>query len=131
MRTCSSSTIFPLARRRRVFERDDGERISRIISDAIDLHLKNPVIAPRFQKSDIAKLKRLGHEFFCAGAGGPESYSGREMRAAHAGMNISEAEYMATMDDIAQAMAKHDVPQAERNEVIAILFSLKGEILRT
>jgi hemoglobin len=107
-----------------------GERISAIINDAIDLHLKNPLIAPRFQKSDVAKLKRLGHEFFCAGAGGPECYSGREMRAAHAGMNISEQEYMTTMDDIVQAMVKHDVPQAERNEVVAILFSLKNDILR-
>jgi hemoglobin len=108
-----------------------GEKISRIINDAIDLHLKNPLIAPRFRNSDIAKLKRLGHEFFCAGAGGSECYSGREMRTAHAGMNISEQEYMTTMDDIVQAMAQHDVAQAERNEVIAILFSLKGDIVRT
>jgi hemoglobin len=114
-----------------LYERLGGaEAIRGIIDDAIDLHLESPVIAPRFRNTDLGKLKRLGHEFFCAGAGGPECYSGREMRAAHEGMNISEQEYLAVMDDIVAAMTRHEVAPAERDEVIAILFALKNDVIR-
>jgi len=68
--------------------------IKAIVNDAVDLHLTNPAISPRFQKSDIGRLKQLAHECFCAGSGGPKRYSGRDMRTAHTAMNISEQELM-------------------------------------
>ncbi|MFB3923809.1 MAG: group 1 truncated hemoglobin [Terriglobia bacterium] len=114
-----------------LYERLGGRRkIEAIINDAVDLHLKNPAIAPRFQKHDIAKLKQLGSEFFCVGAGGPETYSGRDMRTAHSGMNISEQEFLATIDDIVKAMDKNGIGPQEKNEVIAVLYSLKAEVVR-
>ena len=45
-------------------------------------------------------------------------------------MNINEQEYLAAMDDIIAAMAKNQVDEATRNEVIPILYSFKGDILR-
>lgn len=114
-----------------LYERLGGaKRIQAIANDAVEFHLVNPVIAPRFQNHDIGKLKQLAFEFFCAGTGGPEAYTGRDMRTAHTGMNISEQEYVATMDDILKSMEKHGVGSQERNEVIAVLYSLKGEIIR-
>lgn len=114
-----------------LYERLGGrEGIHAIISDVVDFHLKNPVIAARFRASNVEKLKQLAHEFFCAGAGGPEKYSGRDLREAHAGMNISEQEYVAVMDDVVAALRKHGVEAGARNEVVAILFGLKGEVIR-
>jgi hemoglobin len=116
---------------RSLYERLGGrDGIAAIVNDSIDLHLVNPALAPRFQNKDVGKLKKLGHEFFCAGAGGPEAYSGRVMREAHAGMNISEQEFLATIDDIVTAMQKRGVASSEQNEVVGILYSLKNDILR-
>jgi hemoglobin len=109
--------------------RFDG--ITRIVHDVIDAHLANPVIAPRFQaSSDLDHAKRMAVEFFCAGCGGPEAYTGRDLLAAHKGMNINEQEYMAAMDDILRAMEKNDVDAGTRGEVTAVLYSLKGQVLR-
>jgi hemoglobin len=114
-----------------LYERLGGrERIQAIMSDVVDLHLRNPVIRTRFAKSDVAALKRHGTEFFVTGSGGPGSYQGRDMRTAHAGMNISEQEFMAALDDILTALEKHRVGQAEKNEVLGILYSMRGEIVR-
>lgn len=107
-----------------------AERIAAIVEDAIDRHAVNPVLAPRFRSKDLPRLKRLGTQFFCAGIGGPEAYEGRDLRTAHAGMNVSEQEYLATMDDIVAALQAHDVAPAETNEVVAILYALKTEVLR-
>jgi hemoglobin len=109
--------------------RFDG--ITRIVHDVIDAHLANPVIAPRFQASqDLDHAKRMAVEFFCAGCGGPEAYTGRDLLAAHKGMNINEQEYMAAMDDILGAMEKNDVDAGTRGEVTAVLYSLKSQVLR-
>ncbi|OZA30122.1 MAG: group 1 truncated hemoglobin, partial [Hydrogenophilales bacterium 17-61-9] len=60
----------------------------------------------------------------------PETYTGRDMRTAHKGMNISEQEYVAVVDDILGAMDKNNLGADEKKDVLAILYSLKGDIIR-
>ena len=105
--------------------------ISRIVDDVIDAHLNNSVVGTRFQNvKDIEHAKKMACEFFAAGSGGPEKYSGRDMRTAHTGMNISEQEYLAVMDDIMGTLDKHKIDEATQKDVLAILYALKGEIIR-
>ena len=107
------------------------EGITRIVHDVMDAHLSNPLVAPRFQAAkDLDHAKKLAVEFFCAGCGGPEPYTGRDMLATHKGMNISEQEYLAVMDDILGALEKNRVDATTRGEVTAILYSLKGQVIR-
>ena len=110
-----------------------GERdgIARLVDDVIAAHLDNPIVKTRFESiNDMEHAKRMAREFFCAGSGGPEPYTGKDMLAAHKGMNISEQEYLAVMDDIVGAMHKNKLDEGTKNDVIAILYSLKGNIIR-
>ena len=105
--------------------------IARIVEDVMAAHLTNPVVRTRFENSkDLDHAKRMAAEFFCAGCGGPEPYTGRDMLTTHRGMNISEQEYMAVMDDILGALGKNGIDQATQNEVVAVLYSLKNQIIR-
>ncbi|MHB1122923.1 MAG: group I truncated hemoglobin [Ramlibacter sp.] len=109
--------------------RFDG--ITRIVHDVMENHLANPAIRTRFQAAkDLDHAKKMAVEFFCAGCGGPEPYTGRDLVLTHKGMNISEQEYMAAMDDILAALEKNDIDPATRGEVTAILYSLKGQVIR-
>lgn len=109
--------------------RFDG--ITRIVHDVMEAHLSNASIQARFQNSkDLDHAKKMAVEFFCAGCGGPEAYTGRDLMMAHKGMNISEQEYVAAMDDILGALEKHRIDQGTRNEVTAVLYSLKGQVIR-
>lgn len=109
--------------------RFDG--ITRIVHDAMAAHLANPAIRSRFEASkDLDHAKKMAVEFFCAGCGGPQAYSGRDLMVAHKGMNVSEQEYIAAMDDILAALEKNEVDPATRGEVTAVLYSLKGQIIR-
>ena len=51
------------------------------------------------------------------------------MLTAHTGMNISDTEFVAVCDDVLSALAKNNVGDAERNEVLCILYSMKAEIV--
>lgn len=115
-----------------LYQRLGGEEgIARLVDDAVAAHLANPLIKTRYEQiKDMAHIKQLSREFFTAGSGGPPTYTGKGMLAAHKGMNISEQEFLAVTDDIVGAMDKNGIEEDAKKDVIAILYSLKDEIIR-
>lgn len=115
-----------------LYERLGGEeKIRAIVTDIVALHHKNPTIKTRFdnaRKSD-SELIGLVVGLVCSGTGGPQEYKGMSMPDAHRGMNISEAEFVAVLDDILEAMTKHGLQERERAEVLAIAYGMKGDIV--
>jgi hemoglobin len=113
-----------------LYERLGGsEKITRIANDIVDNHAANPRIGTRFTKADLPALKKAAAEFIITGTGGPEVYTGKDMATAHAGMNINEAEMIAVMGDVMDALDKNGIGQREKEEVLFVLFSLKDEVL--
>lgn len=113
-----------------LFERLGGaEGIQNVANDLVDFHAKNARIAKRFAESDLPAMKKIAAEFFIAGSGGPNVYKGMDMVAAHKGMNIDSDEFIAVLDDAVAAMQKNNVGQREQEEVLFILFSMKGDIV--
>jgi hemoglobin len=107
------------------------EGITRITADLMKNHLANPLLKPRFENSkDIARVERRAVEFFCAGSGGPETYTGQDMVNTHRGMNISEQEFVSATDDVMAALEKNRIDTPTRNDVLAIFWSLKDEVIR-
>jgi len=109
--------------------RRDG--ITRITRALIKNHLANPLVSNRFsQIGDMDRVERNAIDFLCAGSGGPESYAGKDMLSTHRGMNISEQEFVAVVDDVLAALETCEVDAPVRGEVLAILWSLKPEVAR-
>lgn len=114
-----------------LFQRLGGaEIITKIVSDLVDLHVRNPRIAPRFSGSDLAKVKQSAAAFFITGSGGPSVYQGKDMLSAHKGMNIDAEEFIAVLDDALEALEKNGVGQREQEEVLFILYSMRRDIVR-
>ena len=119
-----------------LFERLGGSKgIGVLVDDIVALHMENPSIRARFRPylespEKLAVTKKHLCAFLEAGSGGPAQYTGRTMPEAHRGMNINEAEYMAALDDILTALRQHEIDEQTQKDVLAIAYSLKGEILR-
>ena len=108
-----------------------AQGIGQIVRDVIANHLKNPLVKARYEPvQDMERLHRVSTEFFCAGAGGPQAYTGRDMVAAHKGMNVSEQEFVAVVDDVVAALEKNKIDPQTRSDVVGILFSLKSQVVR-
>jgi len=107
------------------------EGITRITADLMKNHLANPLVNARYMSSeDLERVERRVVEFFCAGTGGPETYTGKDMVATHKGMNINEQEFMSVIDDAMDALQKNGIDESTRNEVLAVLWSMRREVLR-
>ena len=104
--------------------------LRKIVNDVLDRNLNNPRIGHYFKKVDMSKLKQFVFEFFSMGIGGPHLYTGRDMRTAHTGMNISDEDFESANEDTLLALDENGVGPAEKNEVIAILNSMKADVIR-
>jgi hemoglobin len=51
------------------------------------------------------------------------------MKTAHAGMGIDEAGFNALVEDLVKALDKFSVPEQEKGELLAVLGSMKGDIV--
>lgn len=107
------------------------ERISKFAKDLVELHMTNPLLKTRFEQvKDRGQLERNISDFICAGTGGPQTYTGKDVLSAHKHMNIDEQELISAIDDVMTAMTKNGYEQAEKNDILAILYSLKGDVVR-
>jgi hemoglobin len=82
-----------------------------------------------FWNADVVNLKRMLFEQICAASGGPCHYTGKDMKTAHAGMNIKETEFTALVEDLIAAMNDLHVGTGEQKELLATLGSLKGDVV--
>ena len=118
-----------------LFERLGGRNgISNIVDDTVENHMNNTNVNARFlpfkdKPEQLAMIKNHTVDFFQAGSGGPNNYSGKDMVTAHTGMNISPAEYMHVVDDIFMALDKNAIDEDTKKDVLSILWSLKGMII--
>jgi hemoglobin len=68
-------------------------------------------------------------DFMVEAAGGPAFYIGEDMKAAHAGMGITEGDWAVLMEHATATLDHFEVPDREKQDVLGFFTSLKGEIV--
>jgi len=82
-----------------------------------------------FEKTDMADLRRLVIEQLCAATGGPCTYSGRSMEEAHSGLNLTNADFDAFVEDLVRAMNKEKVPEDLQKQLLGLLGPMRPEVV--
>ena len=65
----------------------------------------------------------------CQGTGGPCKYTGKDMKTAHEGMGITDADFNALVADLVAALDKFKVGDKEKNDLLAVLGPMKPDIV--
>ena len=111
--------------------------IAVVVDDFIDRIMEdprlnaNPLVDEAHHRVSRAGFKYLVTEQVCWAAGGPQKYSGRNMRDSHIHLKITEEEWRAFLDDLLQTLDKFQVPAVEQGELLAIVASTKQDIVLT
>jgi hemoglobin len=109
--------------------------IATVVDDFIDRVMtdpnlnKNPKVDDAHHRVPPAGFKYLVTEMVCWAAGGPQQYTGRSMFESHSHLEIKGDEWQAFMVDLDTTFDKFSVPQAEREELIAIVESTRNDIV--
>jgi hemoglobin len=82
--------------------------------------------------NDTSKARVRQHvvDLLCQSTGGPCIYLGQDMKTAHKGLNITEADWNAAVEDLTASFDKFNVGQQERSELVAKLATLKPDIVQ-
>lgn len=106
--------------------------ITAVVDDFLTNLAQDPRINTRFAAPGSATNQNTRAkliELICAGTGGPCTYTGLDMKTAHAGMIITDAEFGALVEDLVKTLDKFKVPAQEKNELLGILGPMKKDIV--
>lgn len=81
--------------------------------------------------NDDSKIRVRQHviDFLCSATGGPCKYTGRDIKTAHTGLHISEADWNMNVKYLIATLDELKVPEKEKGEVLTAVSALKGDIV--
>jgi len=103
--------------------------VSAAVDDFYVRVLADPALAPFFGNVDMSKLKSHQRSFIAAAVGGSEIYAGRDMAAAHAGLDIADSDFDAVVGHLVDTLTGLGVPADTIGQIGAALAPLRGDIV--
>ncbi|ESZ22057.1 group I truncated hemoglobin [Mesorhizobium sp. L48C026A00] len=123
-------TLAAGAQQKSLYERLGGQPA---ITAVVDRFVANLAADKRintfFANSDIPAFKSNLVDQVCQASGGPCTYTGKDMKAAHQGLGITEADFNALVEDLTAALDHFKVPKQEKDELLGLLAPMKSDIV--
>jgi hemoglobin len=128
--TASAQNAMVGGQEKSLYERLGGiEAIKAVVGEFAGRVLADNRVNKKFAKSDAPRLVLHLQEQICAATGGPCEYTGKDMKSTHKYMKVTEGEFNALVGDLVGALDKFNVPEKEKNDLLAILGPLKSQIV--
>ena len=113
-----------------VYEKIGGEAA---VNAAVDIFYRKVLgddrISQFFDSVDMAAQHAKQKAFLTMAFGGPNSYSGKDLREAHKSMNLTEEHFNAVAENLVATLNELTVPQEHIDEIVAIAVSVKDDVL--
>ena len=103
--------------------------ITAVVDDFVGRVAADTRINGKFSNANIPRLKSMLVDQICQASGGPCTYTGRDMKSAHAGMGVSGRDFDALVGNLVSTIHKLKVPEREKNELLGALGPMKGDIV--
>lgn len=113
-----------------LYERLGGEdSIEAVVSQFYEYVMADDLVNHYFEDTDMQRQIIHQTQFISSVTGGPVEYSGEDMRAAHEGMGITKEEFDAIAGHLDTALKEFEVPEKDREDVLAEIVSYEDAIV--
>jgi hemoglobin len=113
-----------------LYERLGGlDAITAVVDSFVARCAGDDRINAKFARTDVPRLTKMLVDQVCDAAGGPCTYTGRDMRTTHDGMGVTAGEFDALVADLVATLGELGVPEAEQAELLGLLAPLRGDIV--
>ena len=126
----TNATAATKAAKKTLYERVGGAAaLTAVVDDFVANVAADQKINHFFAKTDIPTFKKNLTDQLCAATGGGCTYAGKDMKTAHAGLGISNADWDALVGDLGKSLDKFKVKKADQKALVALLAPMKGDIV--
>jgi hemoglobin len=124
----------PLSRTPTLYARLGSEPgITKVVDDFVKNMIASEAIAEKhkehFRKDSVSVLKRKLIDQVGEATGGPQKYTGKSMKEAHANLGTTKAEFDGTLVALDKALEDNKVGKEDRDEVRKMLESMRPQIV--
>lgn len=105
------------------------EAIAAVVDEFYDRVLADEELTPYFEQIDTDELRDHQKDFISYVTGGYDDYEGPTMYEAHAHLDITDEAFDRVANHLDASLRACDVSEANRNELLAKVAALKGEIV--
>jgi hemoglobin len=109
------------------------DAVAAATDDLLGRLLNDPLLKDYWKgksEESLRKDRQLIVDFLASAAGGPAFYTGRDMKAAHTGLGITEHEWQLFLEHT-RAMLDHlNVAPREQDDVLDFLVGLKADVVQ-
>jgi hemoglobin len=105
------------------------DAITAVVNDFVATVVADARVNAFFKNADGAHLTEMLIEQICSATGGPCEYKGKDMKTAHTGMGVKEADFNAVVEDLVKSLDKFKVGEKEKTELLTVLGGLKPDIV--
>ena len=115
---------------REVFDEFGGKAgLTALMDDFMVILLEDPRMAVFFEQVDQQRVKDKLVEQFCVILGGDCEYTGMDMVEAHAGIEVTHADFNILVEDLQIAMARRGISTRAQNKLLAKLAPMHREVI--
>ncbi|MFN4328792.1 MAG: group I truncated hemoglobin [Limnobacter sp.] len=105
------------------------DNIRSLMDDFVQRLKADSRIGEQFKNTDAARLASQLTDQVCEATGGPCKYVGLDMKAAHAGMNITKAHFNALVEVLQASMNAKGVPFDKQLEILSMLAPMHRDVI--
>ena len=103
--------------------------IDKLVDASVDLYLSDDRIKATFDEFNMDRVRQEFKVQFCQVAGGPCTYDGHDMTAAHKGLHLTNADFNAVVEDLQAAMDKCGIAFSVQNRFLARLAPYQHQVV--
>ncbi|MDE2287251.1 MAG: group 1 truncated hemoglobin [Burkholderiales bacterium] len=103
--------------------------VDKVIDDFIAVWKADPRISHALDHANVPHLAAMLKLQIGQLTGGPVKYTGEDMKTAHRGMGLRDADFNALAEDLQVAMDKNHVPFRAQNKLLAKLAPMERDIV--
>jgi len=109
--------------------------VRKIVEDAVKLMANDPKVdftrggKYKLTEEDVIHLRKEIIDLISSATGGPYPYEGKTMKEAHKGMGVTDAQFDASVADLAAALKKNNVPPDAARKFLKMVEDTRKDIV--
>jgi len=113
-----------------LYDRLGGKELLKVMADEWVANVAaDKQVSRYFEKADLPAFKAQWVDQVCEASGGSCKFAGKGIKETYKEMGLKDVDIKVLMDDLGRVLDKMKIEKPERDELLALLSAMQGEVV--